>query len=267
MTELPKKRYILQIDPTLSKGEKGDRGVEGNAGAGGSLPINTSDVIHDGTLRNGEDLKDLIDELFYEELAVAGFGATAGLIYEIGQNLTSIPVTWSYTKTMPATGTQSITGNTITPPTLIYSDLNVTLVSSGMTTTTVLTLTGNDGTSFGSDKTGQITLTFYYPIYTGQAEDPGAITDSFLYTTLDKSLQATRSTSFSTTAVADEFAWIATPISYGIPSFTVNGFSADFVQIHGTASPYSHTNQAGDTSDYFVYRSENPFQAQDIVVL
>jgi hypothetical protein len=268
MTQLPKKRYILQLDPALSKGDKGDKGDTGATGAGGSLPINTSDVLHDGTLRNGENLRDLLDELFYDELVVTGFEATAGDTYEIGQNLTSIPVTWAYNKTMPVTGTQSITGNTITPPTLIYSDLSTTLTSSGMTATTVLTLTGNDGTAFGSDKTKQITLGFYYPIYTGQAEDPGAITDSFLYTVLNKSVQATRSTSFSTTAVADEYAWIATPISYGIPSFTVNGFNADFVQIHGTGNAYLHDNEGGaDDIPYFVYRSENPEQAQDIVVL
>lgn len=270
MGELPKKRYILRLDPALSIGPKGDKGDTGPSGAGGSLPINTSDVIHDGTLHNGENLRDLIDELFYDELAVASFQATAGLVYEIGQNLTSIPVTWTYNKTMPATGTQSITGNTITPPTLAYSDLSVSLVSSGMTSTTALTLTGNDGTAFGSDKTKQITLAFYYPVYTGQAENPGSITDSFLYTTLDKELLATRLTSFSTTAVAGEYAWVASPISYGIPTFTVNGFSANFVQIHGTGSPYSHLNQAsspGQEVDYFVYRSENPFQAQDIVVL
>ena len=267
MTQLPKKRYILRIDPFLSIGPVGPKGDKGDAGAGGSLPINTSDVIHDGTLRNGENLRDLIDELFYNALAITGFSATAGNVYEIGQNLTSIPVTWTYGKAMPATGTQSITGNTITPPTLAYGDTGVSLVSSGMTATTVLTLTGNDGTAFGSDVPQDLILSFYYPVYTGQATDPGAITNSFLYTTLDKSLQATRSIAFATTAVADEYAWIASPISYGIPSFTVNGFSADFVQIHGTGSPFSHTNQAGDTSDYFVYRSENPFQAQDIVVL
>ena len=267
MPELPKKRYILRIDPLLSKGEKGDDGAPGTPGAGGSLPINTSDVIHDGVLRNGENLRDLIDELFYEPVAINSFSAPAGSVYEVGTVLTTINLQWTLNKSIPG-GSQAITGSFVVPPTLTESDRSVVLSLSNMNDTTTLTLTVDDANTLGFPQvTKNLTINFWFAVYTGQATDPGAITDSFLINNLDKELQATRNASFSTTVVTDEYAWIAFPISYGIPSFTVNGFSANFVQIHGTSNPFSHTNAAGDIEDYYVFRSENPEQAQDIVVL
>lgn len=266
MPELPKKRYILRIDPLLSKGDPGDKGDTGDAGAGGSLPINTSDVVHDGTLRNGENLRDLIDELFYEAVVISDFTAPGGTTFEVGTVLTSINLSWTLNKSITG-GSQAITGSFVVPPTLTDSDRSVNLTLSNMNVTTTLTLTVDDANTLGFPNVqSNLTLNFWHGVYTGQAIDPGSVTDAFLFT-LDKSIQASRTISFSTTAVASEYAWIAFPIAYGIPTFTVNGFTADFVQVHGTANPFSHTNTAGDVEDYYVYRSENPNQAQDIVVL
>ena len=55
MADLPKKRYIIRLDETAIVWPVGPKGDTGDPGAGGSLPINTSDVIHDGTERNGEN--------------------------------------------------------------------------------------------------------------------------------------------------------------------------------------------------------------------
>lgn len=265
MANLPKKRYILRTDFSLTEGPKGDKGDTGTAGAGGSLPINTSDVIHNGTSRTGENLRDLLDELLYEPVSILTFNPTNNqTVYEQGTSLTSIPVEWSLNKDITG-GSQVITGATLSPTALLDSDRATTLISSGMVSDTIVTLTVDDNAGYGSEQK-TINFKFYWPVFYGQGEDPGTITSTWLRNTLNKSLQATKSAEFSTTAVVDQYAWIAVPISYGVPSFTVNGFSANFVQVHGSGNPFSHTTTQGGTADYYVYRSENTEQAQDIVV-
>lgn len=268
MGDLVKKRYILTSDFSLTKGEKGDKGDTGTAGAGGSLPINTSDVIHNGVNETGETLQNLLDRLFYTAVDIISFNTQSGqIIYEQGTNLTNIPVEWSLNKNITG-GSQVITGAGINPTSLTDADRQTTLTSGGISTNTTITLSVSDGTVLEvQPDTKVINLKFYWPIFTGQSTDPGTITSSWLRTNLTKTLQGTRNTSFSTTAVASQYAWVAVPISYGIPTFTVNGFSANFVQVHGSSNPFSHTTLAGGTTNYFVYRSENPQQAQDVVVL
>lgn len=266
MGELPKKRYILRIDPFLSKGEKGDTGDPGAPGAGGELPINTSDVIHDGTLRNGENLRDLIDEILYEEVVISNFRAPGGSVFEIGTVLTSINLAWNLSKDITG-GSQAITGNFVIPPTLTDQQTSVALSLNNMNVTTTITLTVDDGNTLGFPNVdSNLTINFWDTVYTGQAVDPGSITDGFL-TSLNDSTQPTRNISFSTSAVDNEYAWIAFPISYGIPTFTGNGYTEDMIQVHGTANPFSHTNSSNGVADYYVFRSENAKQAIDYVVL
>jgi hypothetical protein len=268
MGELPKKRYILRVDPLLSKGATGEKGDDGADGAGGSLPINTSDVIHDGTLRNGENLRDLVDELFYDPVVISNFRAPGGNIFEIGTVLTSLNVTWELNKDITG-GSQVITGNSVVPPVPPLTDQSrsVVLTLTDMSATTTLTLTVSDANTLGfPDVQSTLTLNFWHSVYTGQAEDPGTITDQFLKN-LNSEVQATRNTSFSTLAVPNEFAWIAFPISYGIPTFTGNGYTEDMIQHHGTGDPFSHTNDAGAVVDYYVFSSETHNQTVDYVVL
>lgn len=273
MADLPKKRYIIRLDETAIVGPQGPKGDTGAAGAGGSLPINTSDVIHDGAVRNGENLRDLLDELLYVTPEIVSFTADAGALFEMGTVLSSLPVTWVINKTITA---QTITGSNVTPPTLTAGQRTVTVsFSPSITATQNITLTVDDGQTVDVEA---LALNFKWPVFYGQASDPGAITSGWLLANLTKELRSDRNVSFSTTAVAGEYAWVAFPISYGIPSFTQNGLSADWVQEHGTSNPFGHiTSQGADSSDtgtwptggggYFVYRSENPEQAIDIVVL
>ena len=269
MGDLAKKRYILLKDASLNKGDKGDKGDPGTSGPGGALPINTSDVLHDGTVRNGENLRDLIDEIFYEPVVALAFAPTSGVtVLEKGTVLTSISVEWSLSKTIP-TGSQTITGADIDSPTLAVGDRDdiITATGAGISDNSTITLSVSDGDALEqSPSTRSFTFQFQWPVFFGGAEDPGTITNSWLQTTLDSQLRANKSVSFSVSAVVDEYAWFACPSSYGNPSFTVNGFGADFVQVHGTGDFFSYTTVAGATTDYYVYRSENTEQNQDINV-
>ena len=269
MPELPKKRYILRIDPLLSKGDKGDPGDDGQAGAGGSLPINTSDVVHDGTLRNGENLRDLIDEIFYDPVTIQSFSAPAGNIYEVGRVLTSINLEWELSKAIPG-GSQSITGDFVIPPTLTDSQDSVVLSLNNMNATTALTLTVDDANTLGFPSvSASLNINFWDTVYVGQAPLQGSITDSFLIDTLTGYTQPSRNISFNTEVIQgnNDYAYIAFPISYGIPSFTGNGYQEDMIQEHGVANPYSHINASGGKTDYYVFRSEESQQAIDYVVL
>jgi hypothetical protein len=272
--DLPKKRYIIRLDETAIVGPQGPQGIQGDAGAGGSLPIDASDVLYTGNGYTNEPLNNVLDALLYAAPDILSFTADTTNTFEIGTSLTALPVSWSISKDITG-GSQTITGSNVVPPTLTDADRDVTVTLSSITASQPILLTVSDGTT--PDQLN-LQLNFYWPVFYGKATDPGTITSNWLRTNLTKELRADRTVSFSVDAAAGEYAWVAFPIGYGIPSFTENGFSASWVQQHGTGNPFGHvTSQGADSTDtgtwpsggggYFVYRSENDEQDFDIVVL
>lgn len=82
----------------------------------------------------------------------------------------------------------------------------------------------------------------------------GTLTDSFLLSTLTgHELSETRELSFSVNAGANEYIWIALPVSYGAPRFTVGGFDGGFTS-QGT---FIHTNNLSYRTQYELWRSDN----------
>jgi len=72
---------------------------------------------------------------------------------------------------------------------------------------------------------------------------------------LNSNLDNNRNYSFSDNAGPGEYIYYAYPSSYGDASFTVGGFVGGFSKLHGGAT--AHTNSAGFTETYFIYRSDN----------
>lgn len=238
-----KKKYIIKVDPFLSKGPKGDKGDPGE-GVELLLPLSTDDVDY-----RGQVLTDVIDDLLYLDLVINSFAASPS-IFEKGQVLTALAVNWSYNKPIES---QSISGIGVTPPTLAVGDRNVNLVLDNVAINTTITLTADDDTGDSIPaKTRQLTINFYNKIHYGKAVIPGAFNNTFILS-LEGFLQSNRNRTFNLTTGLNEYIWFILPVSYGTPSFTTNGFNGGF-QLE---TVISHTNASGHTEDYAIYRSVN----------
>jgi hypothetical protein len=240
-----KKKFVIVVDPTLSKGEKGDPGQNGQ-NALFLLPLSTDDIDY-----RGDVLTSILDSLLYLALEIETFVATPS-IYEKGQVLTTVFLNWTFNKAIES---QSITGTGVTPPTLVIGDRNSNVALANISTNTVITLTADDVDADANPaKTATVTLQFLNKIYYGKATYPGAINSAFLNSTLpSKELASNRDKTFVVTTGAGEYIWFAIPVAYGAASFISNGFSGGF-QLEATIS---HTNESGSTENYYVYRSVN----------
>jgi hypothetical protein len=243
MSDSCKKRYILVPDSNLTKGEKGDKGDPGQD-ASFILPLSTDDVLY-----GAQVLTDVIDELLYEVLGILSFTASQ-TIYEKGQVLNSIGLTWSYNKDIES---QTITGTGVVPPTLLVSDRSKTVTLSGVSTNTTIILTADDVIADGNpSKTANINLQFLNKIYYGKAIHPGTINSAFLLGLSFSNLQSNRVSNFTVNTGANEYIWFALPEAYGVPTFYANGFEGGFV----LENTFSFINASGHTENYRVYRSE-----------
>ncbi len=236
------KKYIIKVDPFLTKGDKGDKGDPGDPSEL-VLPISSDDVDY-----NGQSLTDVLNDLLYEALEILSFVASPS-VYEKGQVLTSVALTWSYNKTVES---QTITGVDVTPPTLLVGDRSKSVTLINIDSNTVITLTADDDTDDDNPAiTRTVTLVFYNKIYFGKAAI-GTINDAFLLS-LQGELKQNRFKTFNQTTGLNEYIWFALPTAYGVPSFLTNGFNGGFE----LASTFNHTNASGHTEEYKVYRSTN----------
>ncbi len=242
MTE-PAKRYIIVASPLLSKGDKGDAGQDGED-ASFSLPLSSNDIIYPLT---GETVTEALDRLGYVALTIDSF--TGISIYEKGQILTSIFLSWTYNKDVQS---QAITGIDVVTPTLILSDRSKLVTLTNIAINTTITLTADDDlTDEVSEIVAIFELQFLNKIHYGKATHPGTVNSAFL-NGLTRELAATKAKSFSENTSVGEYIWFACPTTYGFASFISNGFAGGFT-LEGTIS---HTNESGHTENYFVYRSE-----------
>lgn len=95
-------------------------------------------------------------------------------------------------------------------------------------------------------------VVFQNGVYYGVSEIPEEVNNTFILS-LSRSLQGSRTKTFSTTSTEDQYIWYAFPSRYGTPVFSVGGFDGGFTK----AASISFTNASGYTEEYAVYRSDN----------
>ena len=137
-----------------------------------------------------------------------------------------------------SSGSASVASNNIAFPASKNSSVTFTLGATG---------------SDGSFATSTDSITFRNNNYYGVSTNAG-LTGPDL-SSLSSNLDDNRSYSFSVNAGAGEYIYYAYPSSYGDASFTVGGFAGGFSKLHGGAT--AHTNSAGFSETYFIYRSDN----------
>ena len=115
--------------------------------------------------------------------------------------------------------------------------------------TRVFTLTAIGDTNTA---TSTYTLTFVNNVYYATSSFSAA-TVSQIVSAGTTTLSNNKARSFTVTAGTGEYIYYSYPSRLGTASFTVGGFAGGFSLI----STQSHTNSAGYTEDYYVYRSDN----------
>jgi len=229
-------------------GPAGPQGPPGPPGTGTSFPIAASNISV--TNPGYANLQEVLDYLLYVPLSITSFSAATS-VYLIGNSVSSLTFNWSINKTVltkTITGPNTGTVNLTTSPTVVAlsPSLNPGTVGANYT----YTLTANDGVD---TETANQTIYFYNNVYFGDAVDPGAITSAFI-NGLGFTTQGTRNKTVISNASGAQYAWFAHRVALGTATFTVGGFPGGF----NSPVLVSHTNSAGFTEDYYVYRSTNP---------
>lgn len=236
-------KYIIKPDFNLSKGDKGDKGDPGEDGSF-SLPLSTDDVDYRGNI-----LTDIIDQLLYLVLVIETF-TSSNILFEKGQVLTSIFLTWTYNKSVES---QSITGINVISPSLLITDRNKNVTLSNVSIDTTIILTTDDETSDDNDpKVKTLNLKFANKIYYGKSIT-GTLNSAFVLALPSNSLQLDRFKSFTINAGVSEYGYFASPVAYGLPSFLAGGFVGG-IQLEAIIS---FTNASGYTEDYYIHRTVN----------
>ena len=244
-----KKRYLITPDIANLKGDPGEDGADGNINS--FLPINTSNLNHDGALRTNEGVDDLLDELLHVVLVVLSFAADAGNVFEQGQSFSSLAFTWTIGSTITS---QSIAGTNVTPPTLEAADRTaVVSFSPDLDDDGTIVLSVDDGTGLpASLDSKSYNINFYWKVHWGKAVIPGAINSAFILGLSDESLQGDANLDFTLSTASTEYIWIAAPSSYGDLLIKAGGFIGGFE----SKVIVSHSNGSGAPAEnYNVYRS------------
>ena len=186
-----------------------------------------------------KSLQHALDQLLYIDLDIQLQCNPS--IKEVGETVDSITFTWSYNK-------PNIVQQTFNKNSLNTSDRTYTL-KGPFTTNTTGTVTANDGTK---TFTKQATLQFYPGIYYGSST-----IDDFEITDLTRVLRANRTMSVTIDGTDDvnTYLYICLPYTYGIPTFTVNGFDGGFELIDDNFQLDRY--DTGNAVRYSIYKSDN----------
>lgn len=193
---------------------------------------------------------DFINPFAVSYFSAQGLDGTYKTSFMIGKVITQVKFDWGYNRT--TVDSQSINNGigVISPASLR------TYTKSGLsiTTNTSWTLTG---TKDGVNVTGGAGIAFYSPTYVG-VNASTTLNDALLQG-LPYWLQ---SSPYLTTNVTpnSKYIWIAYPASWATAEIWVNGLKVtDWV----ITNPFSHTNSAGYTQNYKVFRSVNLLNGTD----
>lgn len=178
---------------------------------------------------NINTLQEALDVALYQDLTISV--KISPSVAELGDVLDTAHLTWSYNK--PNIEEQSINDQ------IIDQSIRQITLEGPITNTLTKKISGYDGT-----KTVSVTATlnFYPGIYFGV----GDIQPSMEI--MEKLLLPSRSCRITVNADYSEYIWIALPVNYGNPTFTVGGFSGGFQNIATTI--YKATT-------YNIWKSDN----------
>lgn len=199
--------------------------------------------LDQGTKTLPDALNELNRDLQYIPIEILAFSNNIG-VAEKGSTINELTLKWQLNKepeTILMNG--QVRADLKTLRSLILKDMALTADKTFM-----LQVTDEKG------KTAQknTSVVFQNGVYYGVSEIPEEVNNTFILS-LSRSLQGSRTKTFSTTSTEDQYIWYAFPSRYGTPVFNVGGFDGGFTK----AASISFTNASGYTEEYAVYRSDN----------
>lgn len=199
--------------------------------------------LDQGTKTLPDALNELNRDLQYIPIEILAFSNNIG-VAEKGSTLNELALKWQLNKEP----------ETILMNGQVRADLktlrSLTLKDMALTADKTFMLQVTDE----KEKTAQknTSVVFQNGVYYGASEIPEEVNNTFILS-LSRSLQGSRTKTFSTTSTEDQYIWYAFPSRYGTPVFNVGGFDGGFTK----AASISFTNASGYTEEYAVYRSDN----------
>lgn len=188
-------------------------------------------------------LNELNRDLQYIPIEILAFSNNIGVV-EKGSTLNELTLKWQLNKDP----------ETILMNGQVRADLktlrSLTLKDMALTADKTFMLQVRD--EKGKTARKNTSVVFQNGVYYGVSEIPEEVNNTFILS-LSRSLQGSRTKTFSTTSTEGQYVWYAFPSRYGTPVFNVGGFDGGFTK----AASISFTNASGYTEEYAVYRSDN----------
>lgn len=199
--------------------------------------------LDQGTKTLPDALNELNRDLQYIPIEILAFSNNIG-VAEKGSTLNELTLKWQLNKDP----------ETILMNGQVRADLktlrSLTLKDMALTADKTFMLQVTDEKRKTAQK--NTSVVFQNGVYYGVSEIPEEVNNTFILS-LSRSLQGSRTKTFSTTSTENQYIWYAFPSRYGTPVFSVGGFDGGFTK----AASISFTNASGYTEEYAVYRSDN----------
>lgn len=199
--------------------------------------------LDQGTKTLPDALNELNRDLQYIPIEILAFSNNIG-VAEKGSTLNELTLKWQLNKEP----------ETILMNGQVRADLKTlrSLTLKGMALTADKTFMLQVTDEKGKTAQKNTSVVFQNGVYYGVSEIPEEVNNTFILS-LSRSLQGSRTKTFSTTSTEDQYIWYAFPSRYGTPVFNVGGFDGGFTK----AASISFTNASDYTEEYAVYRSDN----------
>lgn len=218
-------------------------GSGGGSGSGGTGGGNYDDKI--------AEIEQAIADLNYKEIAITKLTASPSTV-EVGWS-GRIDFSWATNKSPTVL---KWLGNTIDAT---KTSTYVTKAADNKATTTPFELSASDEKNTVRKS---VTVYTYYGVYYGVSDKTSGYDSAFVLG-LTKSLQSGRTTTFSANAGSGKYIYFCAPASFGDCTFTVGVLPGGFQK----AATISFKNAYGVTTDYNIYRSNNPNLGSKTVVV
>lgn len=228
------------------RGPEGPQGPKGDPGDGADVPLATDTVA--GRVKVGSDFDYAEDGTISLYKAISLTSLTGGSNNEVGSTVDSVTLTWDWNKqptSLALDGTELERGEDGAFP------KSRALAKQGIKSDRTFTLVATDARGAKSTKTTSVT--FQNKAYWGVGAADATVDSAFLLALGGSALTGTKARTFTVDAGAGEYVFYAVPHALGTPKFSVGGFEGGFALL----ATIDHTNAAGHTDSYDVWRSDN----------
>lgn len=178
-----------------------------------------------------------LDKLLHTETSVS-FTYSTSTTQQKGAVLQSFQIRWEYSKS--EISSQSIDGVNIAKSLRAYTE------SEDISSNRTYKFMYDDGIE---TYTKNISIRFLNGIYYGTSSSTAY--NAQLINSLTRRLQDTNKGEFTVNAKAGEYIYYACPVSYGTPTFTINGLDV----LYNNMIEFDYVNSDGYTERYAIYRS------------